>query len=198
MNKKEAAKFLNLSEKTIERYKASGKLPARLRRIVGNDGKTRKVLDFEQSDVERLKRELSGEVVYPDLTGGQPQTKTRTDIDTRTSTDTKNSENTGLLTLGQPQTKTKTQTETDTDIQTQTANPLDIISARVGDVVEKHLEVFRAGGKLLLNINDCRLLTGLSDASMRDAIRSGKLKGQKIGRGYKIKRGDLDEYIEKL
>jgi excisionase family DNA binding protein len=194
MDKKEAAKFLGLSEKTIERYKASGKLPARLRRIVGNDGKTRKVLDFEQSDVERLKRELSGEVVYPDLTGGQPQTKTRTDIDTRTSTDTKNSENTGLLTLGQPQTKT----QTDTDIQTQTANPLDIISARVGDVVEKHLEVFRAGGKLLLNINDCRLLTGLSDASLRDAIRSGNLKGQKIGRGYKIKRDDLDQYINKL
>jgi hypothetical protein len=194
MNKKEAAKFLGLSEKTIERYKASGKLPARLRRIVGNDGKTRKVLDFEQSDVERLKRELSGEVVYPDLTGGQPQTKTRTDIDTRTSTDTKNSENTGLLTLGQPQTKT----QTDTDIQTQTANPLDIISARVGDVVEKHLEVFRAGGKLLLNVNDCRLLTGLSDASLRDAIRSGELKGQILGRGYKIKRVDLDRYIENL
>ncbi len=194
MDKKEAAKFLGLSEKTIERYKASGKLPARLRRIVGNDGKTRKVLDFEQSDVERLKRELSGEVVYPDLTGGQPQTKTRTDIDTRTSTDTKNSENTGLLTLGQPQTKT----QTDTDIQTQTANPLDIISARVGDVVEKHLEVFRAGGKLLLNINDCRLLTGLSRQLLRQAIKDGELKGRVIGRGFRVKREDLDRYIEKL
>jgi excisionase family DNA binding protein len=56
----------------------------------------------------------------------------------------------------------------------------------------------RVSEKILLTINDCRLLTGLSDASMRAAIRSGKLKGQKIGRGYKIKRGDLDRYIESL
>jgi excisionase family DNA binding protein len=56
----------------------------------------------------------------------------------------------------------------------------------------------RVSEKILLTINDCRLLTGLSDASMRDAIRSGKLKAQILGRGYKIKRGDLDEYIANL
>jgi excisionase family DNA binding protein len=33
---------------------------------------------------------------------------------------------------------------------------------------------------------------------MRAAIRSGKLKAQILGRGYKIKRGDLDRYIESL
>jgi excisionase family DNA binding protein len=33
---------------------------------------------------------------------------------------------------------------------------------------------------------------------MRDAIRSGKMKAQILGRGYKIKRGDLDEYIANL
>jgi predicted transcriptional regulator len=44
MNKRETAEYLGLSEKTVERYKASGKLSARLRRVVGGDGKTRKVL----------------------------------------------------------------------------------------------------------------------------------------------------------
>ncbi len=55
MDKKETARYLGLSEKTVERYKASGKLSARLRRVVSGDGKTRKVLDFEQPDVERLR-----------------------------------------------------------------------------------------------------------------------------------------------
>jgi excisionase family DNA binding protein len=190
MNKKEVAAYLGLSEKTVERYKASGKLSARLRRVVGGDGKTRKVLDFEQQDVERLRCELSGDIVYPNLTDGQPQTNTQTDTDIQTRTDRESSKNTDLSRIGQ--------TPTDTDIQTQTTNPIEIISARFENVFEKNLEVFRAGGKLLLDLKDCRLLTGLSNANLRDAIRSGKLAGRKIGRGFKIKRADLDKFIKNL
>jgi excisionase family DNA binding protein len=52
--------------------------------------------------------------------------------------------------------------------------------------------------KLLLNVNDCRLLTGLSEQNLRDAIHDGKLKAKIIGRGYKVKRQDLDEFINNL
>jgi hypothetical protein len=202
MNKKEVAAYLGLSEKTVERYKASGKLSARLRRVVGSDGKTRKVLDFEQTDVERLSRELSSDIVYPNLAGGQPQTnrqtstdgqpqtKATTDTDIQTGTDRETSRNTDLSRLGQ--------TPTDIDIQTQTANPIEMISARVENVFEKNLEVFRAGGKLLLDLKDCRLLTGLSDATLRKAIHSGKLAGQIKCRAYRVKRADLDKYIKNL
>jgi excisionase family DNA binding protein len=56
----------------------------------------------------------------------------------------------------------------------------------------------RVSEKLLLNVNDCRLLTGLSEQSLREAIHEGKLKAKIIGRGYKIKRADLDEFINEL
>jgi excisionase family DNA binding protein len=56
----------------------------------------------------------------------------------------------------------------------------------------------RVSEKILLNLNDCRLLTGLSDATLRAAIREGKLAGRIIGRGFKIKRQDLDEFIKNL
>jgi excisionase family DNA binding protein len=59
-------------------------------------------------------------------------------------------------------------------------------------------EAIRTSEKILLNLNDCRLLTGLSDANLRDAIHDGKLKGKIIGRGWKIKRQDLDEFINNL
>jgi hypothetical protein len=191
MNKKEAAEYLKLSEKTVERYKASGKLSARLRRVVGGDGKTRKVLDFEQKDVERLGSELSGDVVvYPNLTDGQPQTNVQTDTDIQTGADRENTTKTDLSIIGQ--------TPTDTDIQTQTTNPIEIISARVENVFERNLEVFRAGGKLLLDLKDCRLLTGLSDATLRKAIHSGKLAGQIKCRAYRVRRADLDKFINEL
>jgi excisionase family DNA binding protein len=56
----------------------------------------------------------------------------------------------------------------------------------------------RASEKLLLNINDCRLLTGLSRRVLRQAIEDGKLKARIIGRAYRIKRADLDEFISNL
>jgi excisionase family DNA binding protein len=56
----------------------------------------------------------------------------------------------------------------------------------------------RVSEKVLLTITDCRLLTGLSRQLLRQAIEDEKLKGRIIGRGYRIKRGDLDQYIANL
>jgi excisionase family DNA binding protein len=56
----------------------------------------------------------------------------------------------------------------------------------------------RVSEKLLLTVNDCRLLTGLSEQSLREAIHDEKLKAKIIGRGWKVKRQDLDEFVEQL
>ena len=63
---------------------------------------------------------------------------------------------------------------------------------------EPHGASVRVGEKLLLNLNDCRLLTGLSEQSLREAIKAERLKAKIIGRGYKIKRQDLDNFINDL
>jgi excisionase family DNA binding protein len=54
------------------------------------------------------------------------------------------------------------------------------------------------GEKIMLTLIDASVLTSLSVGHLRDAIHSGKLKGKIIGRGYKIKRGDLDAYVKRL
>jgi predicted transcriptional regulator len=56
----------------------------------------------------------------------------------------------------------------------------------------------RVSEKLLLNLNDCRLLTGLSEQNLRDAIKSETLKAKIIGRGWKIKKQDLDDFVNNL
>ena len=53
MNKSEAAKFLGVSVRAVERYASAGRLPSRYVR-----GKTGQVLDFDPADVEVLKIEL--------------------------------------------------------------------------------------------------------------------------------------------
>ncbi len=44
-------------------------------------------------------------------------------------------------------------------------------------------KAIRTSEKILLNLSDCRLLTGLSDANLRSAIHEDKLKAKIIGRG---------------
>jgi hypothetical protein len=56
----------------------------------------------------------------------------------------------------------------------------------------------RVSEKLLLNLKDCRLLTGLSEQNLRDAIKAEKLKAKIIGRGWKVKRQDLARFIDDL
>jgi excisionase family DNA binding protein len=54
------------------------------------------------------------------------------------------------------------------------------------------------GEKILLTLSDASALTSLSANHLRDALHTGKLKGKIIGRGWKIKRADLDLYVKKL
>ena len=67
-----------------------------------------------------------------------------------------------------------------------------------GNIEEPRSASVRVSEKILLNLNDCRLLTGLSEGTLRDAIKSNKLKAKIIGRGWKVKRQDLDDFIKKL
>ncbi len=52
--------------------------------------------------------------------------------------------------------------------------------------------------KPLLKLDEAAALTGLSRQILRDAIKAEELKGKLIGRAYRIKRADLDEFISKF
>ena len=172
MTKKEAAEFLQVSEKTIERYKAAGDLSAKMKRVIGFDGKSRMVLDFDVSDLERVKRKMFSEVVYPEVTSDIDRPHRQTDRDT--------SKNKGLVKVGQTQT-----------------NAVEAILQRIEQGFEKQQTASRLGQKILLTLKECRALTGLSEDRLRKDIKSGNLKATKLG-GWKVKRIDLDKFIENL
>jgi excisionase family DNA binding protein len=52
--------------------------------------------------------------------------------------------------------------------------------------------------KIILTLNDAAALTSLSKTSLRKAIKAGKLNAKKIGKGWKIKRSDLNDFAAKL
>lgn len=52
--------------------------------------------------------------------------------------------------------------------------------------------------KPLLKLDEAATLTGLSRDTLRKAIEADELRGKIIGRAYRIKRADLDDYIKNL
>ena len=52
--------------------------------------------------------------------------------------------------------------------------------------------------KLMLTLSEAAALSNLSRNHLRQAIKRGTLKAQKIGRGWRIKRADLDAYVSAL
>jgi excisionase family DNA binding protein len=52
--------------------------------------------------------------------------------------------------------------------------------------------------KLLLSLDEVQVLTGLSRGVLRDAIATGALAGKKIGRGWKVRREDVEQFVKEL
>jgi excisionase family DNA binding protein len=52
--------------------------------------------------------------------------------------------------------------------------------------------------KIILTLAEASALTNLSRNHLRQAIEEKKLKARIIGRGWRVKRDDLDAYVKKL
>jgi hypothetical protein len=166
MNKSEAAKFLEIGVRSLERYTSIGRLQATKQR-----GKTGMVLDYAPDELARFLAELQAKTEAVQSTPqGSPI---------------------GGGTGGEP---------------------LARVAAKGGAIVRRDelaelaaelaavqkTSASEAAHKLLLSLGECQTLTGLSRASLRSAIDAGALQGRVIGRGFKIKRADLEKYISKL
>jgi excisionase family DNA binding protein len=163
MNKKEAAEYLGVSTRLVEKYASEG----RMGEVLYIRGRTGKQAEYTLEAVEKLKAELES----PDTSITQYRTP-----DAR-------------LFVGHLVEALERREQ---------ANVEAIRGLLEGRTEHPRSASIRVSEKILLTVSDCRLLTGLSDATLRDAIRSGDLKGKILGRGYKIKRLDLDDFIEKL
>ena len=52
--------------------------------------------------------------------------------------------------------------------------------------------------KLMLTLKEAQALSGMSRSYLLEAIEGKKLKAQVIGRGWKVKRADLEKWVAKI
>jgi excisionase family DNA binding protein len=159
MNKAEACSFLGVSERSLARYAAQGKIS-----VSYEKGKRGNVAVYSDDDLQRLKDELS-----------QP-------VSMRPAVER------SLATTDSHAIAPVSMISTLPDLLTLIAERLKP-SERPQVAIEN---------KLTLSLAEAAALSGLSQNFLSDAIHDGKLKAAKRGRGWNVKRNDLDSFIKKL
>jgi excisionase family DNA binding protein len=163
MNKKQAAQYLGVSTRAIERYTARGRLTPTYEK-----GRTGPAPVYDKAQLDALKKEMEAATNTP-----------RRPIKSK-----------------KPAKKDKLDKGNELIIRPNKNNDLATLLAAIDRA--RTSSVLDVSAKPLLSISEAQKLTGLSGKHLRDAIHLGKLKGKIIGKGYKLKRADLDIYIRKL
>ena len=132
-------------------------------------GKTRPTANFDQTELEAFKEELNQPTVKPAFESRQ------------------------IATEPEPQTGKLVH-------QSGEIGVIDKLSSIIESLLDRgdNQPVVPIADKLLLTIPEAQALTGLSREFLRDAITAGELKAKVIGKGWRVKRSDLQEYVDKL
>lgn len=187
MNKQEAAQFLDVSVRALERYTADNRVAARYEK-----GKTRSVLVYDESELERFKVELESATHRPAVQKGEPA---RAGTDWTVESNSPNPANSAnaLASFGGVQGEGAMVPAFISLLQAvaDVAPALEKLTAQSEKRGETPVEA-----KLLLTLDEAHSLTGLSRATLKGAIDGGQLKARIVGRAWRIKRRDLDSFIE--
>lgn len=161
MDRYEAAKYLGIPLRTLERYMQQGKVG-----FCHEKGKTRSVVRFDQAELERFKLELEAKLYKPSVVNPDNGAEV-------------------LAILSDQLLKSD-----------EIARFFEVLET-IAEYQNRHALV-PTQHKLLLTLKEVQALTGLSRVMLRNAINAGALKAERIGRAWRIKRADVEKYVEKL
>ena len=159
LSKQEAAEYLGVSLRTLERYIKKNLIAVKYVK----SGTGRKAVFFK-SELDELKTQLDTESFKPTV-------------------EEEKQEETAIITTQE------------------TPNFLALQKSIIETVIsefDRYSSQVRISEKILLNLKEAQKLTGLSREVLRQAIKEEKLKAKMIGNSWKIKRADLDSFIENL
>jgi len=172
MNKQQAADFLGVSVRAVERYTQQGRLSVHY-----EPGKTRPVAAYREDELELLRKEIAANLYHQ-----------RPAVEKGNRANPEQAGDVGAVTALQ-----------------RTGGSPEALALLVREVASATVSALRADAaavpladKLTLSLSEAARLSGLSRNHLRAAIEDKKLKARIIGRGWRVKRDDLDLYVRKL
>lgn len=157
MNKKQAANYLGVSTRSIERYAEQGRVTVTYAKQQGR----RSIADYSESDLESLKQELEMEIIKTATNPSLPPVPVTTFDE--------------MLNL-----------------MCRFVVAFEQIEVRLQNLALPGQE------KLTLTLTEASRVSGLSKNYLRYCLKNGSLNGAKIGRGWKVRKAELEIFIEKI
>lgn len=174
--------------RAVERYAAAEKLPARYIR-----GKTGQILDFEQADLEHFKADLEMPTPKVSSLSATSSVETRQGEQNKSRQEVPEEERQGpttaLAKVVEPQSKAP---ETNPELQF-LVQALQELQRQGGRTLSAPVEA-----KPLLTLAECSALTGLSRATLKSAVNERKLHARQIGRSWRVRRDELDQWLQTI
>jgi excisionase family DNA binding protein len=185
ITKEQAAKILRTSTRGVERLVSRGKLHVTPEKV---EGRTRLQPMYDEQLVQTLAAEMTPDAASI-ATNGDGELATNKD-----SGDTHPSEIDDAPTAKPTQALQRAPSE-----QSMTMFVAALSDAlREAQTPGNGVSAVPLRDKLTLSIDEAAALAGLSANHIYVAIRKGNLKAKIIGRGWRVKRPDLDAYVKKL
>jgi excisionase family DNA binding protein len=184
LDKKQAAEYLGVTTRTLERHAKEGKLSVRY-----ENSQFGEVALFDPEELEALKEGKQTTRIKPAVEperSDQPAPKPQNQIVRTPQTQ---------LELANPQ-----QPEANFSITALIA-PLGALFNNLTRAIDNHSSRVTATelrSKLLLTLDEAQIVTGLSREILLDAIKNGELPSKIMGKAYRIKTQDLEQYIQEL
>jgi excisionase family DNA binding protein len=177
MTKAEAAEYLGCSVRQLERYTSENRIGVRMEK-----GRTRPTPVYDEGELEAFKSSLERVVFRPAVQ--------------RLETLQNSTEN-AIATQGDGGLSVMSQAGANASQMEAFARFIvEAVQAQKPEASAPSLSDLSA--KLLLTLPEAQALTGLSRDVLRAAIDDGSLSARRIGRAFRIKRADLESYIEIL
>lgn len=190
--KEQAAEFLGKSTKAIQRYTAAGQLPVV---YVKEKGSQRAFYKLE--DLKHFKE--YGYVDKPVDQGNKLPLDSMDSID-KPSMDTKNLvQGQNNISQNNPE---KAIAKLIAQVLTEAQRRGLVALAATGDSSpvgkQSNKLTVPIADKMVLSIAEASVLSGRPQNELRQAFQQGKLKGVKLGKGIKVRKKDLEAYIDSL
>jgi excisionase family DNA binding protein len=166
LSKKEAAEYLGISSRTLERHVKDGKIGVRYQ-----PGATNDVAMFDEQDLENFKNERQTPKVKPTVVQNNILQESSELADRSANNQIAQASGGFLAPL---------------------IAPFKDFSQRLFS------SPFLLQGKILVSLNEAQIITGLSREILMTAIKNGELESQIMGKAYRIKRKELERYIDEL
>lgn len=186
LDKKQAAEYLGVTTRTLERHAKEGKLSVRY-----ETSQFGEIAMFDPEELENFREGKQIPRIKPTIEPDQPKQIDRPANPQSQIARTPQTQ----LELSNPQ-----QPETTFSIAALMA-PLGALFGNLTRAIDNHgsrISTTELRSKLLLTLDEAQAITGLSRDLLQEAIKNGELPSKMMGKAYRIKTQDLERYIADL